>query len=94
VSYAYDALAGIFGWRLAGPWRFAWLTALLLDLVLALALSPSSTALGHLLCFLLGTALFPPTRSAAVRARGDDGKPEALYSAVAEIWIRPFRSQG
>jgi hypothetical protein len=94
ASYAYYALAGVFSWRLARPWRFAWLTALLLDLVLALALSPNSTALGHLLCFLLGTALFPLTRSGAVRARGDDGKPKALYPAVAEIWILPFGSPG
>jgi membrane associated rhomboid family serine protease len=92
ASYAYYALAGVFSWRLARPWRFVWLAALLLDLVLKLALSPSSTALGHLLCFCLGVALLPLTWSAPVRRRGDDGAPKALYPAVAEIWLRPFTS--
>jgi len=93
ASYAYYALAGVFSWRLARPWRFVWLSVLLLALVLKLAITPSSTALGHLLCFGLGAALYPLTRTSAIRARGDDGTRKTLLDTVGAIWIRPFSAR-
>jgi len=59
ASYGFVALAGIATYLLPRQFRWAYLGALLLALIAALALVPSFTDFGHLCAFLIGLACRP-----------------------------------
>ncbi len=59
VSYALAGVMAVLGYRLAVPWRYGYLAAVLAVFALPLAAGPTFTDVGHLLAALLGLACYP-----------------------------------
>ena len=69
VSYGFAAVAAVFTFRLARPWRFLWAGGLITAAALGLLLDGDYTSYGHAAAVLIGFALYPITRAPAVRTR-------------------------
>ncbi len=69
VSYGFAAVAALFSYRLPGHWRWLWAAGLLSYVTVSIVLDGSFTSFGHATAVLIGFALYPLTRSAAVRSR-------------------------
>ncbi|MEU4926323.1 rhomboid-like protein [Streptomyces yokosukanensis] len=77
VSYALAGVIAVLTYRIARPWRYAYLTAVLLVFGLPLAEGPTFTDLGHLLAALIGLACYPLTRG-----RGKAWNPKETLAAL------------
>ncbi|MFI0242000.1 rhomboid-like protein [Streptomyces sp. NPDC016845] len=62
VSYALAGSIGVLTYRIAPPWRYAYLTTTLLVHAAPLALTRTFTDLGHLTALLIGLACHPLCR--------------------------------
>ncbi|MFD0393857.1 rhomboid-like protein [Streptomyces nogalater] len=71
VSYALAGVIAVLGHRIAAPWRYGYLAAVLAVFTLPLAAGPTFTDVGHLLAALLGLACRP-----LVRGRGKARNPK------------------
>ncbi|WP_381566984.1 rhomboid-like protein [Streptomyces eurythermus] len=71
VSYALAGVIAVLGYRIAAPWRYGYLAAVLAVFTLPLAAGPTVTDVGHLLAALFGLACHP-----LVRGRGKAWNPK------------------
>lgn len=71
VSYALAGVVAVLTYRIATPWRYAYLAVVLLVYGLPLAESPTFTDLGHFVAALIGLACYP-----LVRGRGKAWNPK------------------
>ncbi|MFF8727926.1 rhomboid-like protein [Streptomyces sp. NPDC015171] len=71
VSYALAGVIAVLGYRLAAPWRYAYLAAVLIVFGLPLTDAPTFTDFGHFLAALIGLACYP-----LVRGRGKAWNPK------------------
>ncbi|MFF9526167.1 rhomboid-like protein [Streptomyces achromogenes] len=71
VSYALAGVIAVLGYRIAVPWRYGYLAAVLAVFALPLAAGPTVTDVGHLLAALSGLACHP-----LVRGRGKAWNPK------------------
>jgi hypothetical protein len=62
VSYALAGVMAVLTYRIAAPWRYAYLAAVLLLYVIPLTASPTFTDYGHFIALLVGLACHPLTR--------------------------------
>ncbi|WP_202514989.1 rhomboid-like protein [Streptomyces sp. SID161] len=77
VSYALAGVIAVLGYRIAAPWRYAYLVAVAAVFALPLAAAPSFTDFGHFLAVLLGLACYP-----LVRGRGKAWDPKETLAAL------------
>jgi hypothetical protein len=63
VSYALAGVVAVLTYRLAPPWRYAYVAALVLYCVIGVVRLRDFTSLGHLSAALIGLACYPITRS-------------------------------
>lgn len=78
VSYGFAAVAALFTYRLSGRWRWIWAAGLLCYVSAGMLLGGSFTSFGHATAVLIGFALYPLTRAAAVQGRR--GEPIVLLT--------------
>lgn len=69
VSYGFGAIAALFTYRLASRWRGVWAAGLIAYATGGVFIDGDFTAYGHVAALIIGFALYPLTRSPAVRAR-------------------------
>jgi hypothetical protein len=62
VSYFLAAIVGVLTYHIAVPWRWAYLTAIVVCVGLPLVVHPTFTAVGHFSSMLIGLAWYPLTR--------------------------------
>ncbi|AOR37257.1 hypothetical protein BFF78_23270 [Streptomyces fodineus] len=77
VSYALAGVIGVLTYRIAPPWRYAYLLVVLILFGLPLAEGPTFTDLGHFVSVLIGLACYPLTRS-----RGKAWNPKETLAAL------------
>lgn len=77
VSYALAGVIAVLAYRIATPWRYAYLAAALLVYVLPLTESPTFTDLGHFVAALIGLGCWP-----LVRGRGKAWNPKETLDAL------------
>ncbi|MFI9806577.1 rhomboid-like protein [Streptomyces sp. NPDC052301] len=65
VSYALAGVIAVLVYRIAVPWRYGYLLAVLLVFGLPLTEGPTFTDLGHFVSVLIGLACYPLTRGCA-----------------------------
>ncbi|MEV6804057.1 rhomboid-like protein [Streptomyces sp. NPDC051132] len=71
VSYALAGVIAVLGYRIAAPWRYAYLAAVLAVFALPLTAGPTFTDIGHFVAALIGLACYP-----LVRGRGKAWNPK------------------
>lgn len=71
VSYALAGVIAVLTYRMAAPWRYAYLAVVLVVFALPLSESPTFTDVGHLVSVLIGLACYP-----LVRGRGKAWNPK------------------
>ncbi|GHE00115.1 rhomboid-like protein [Streptomyces alanosinicus] len=76
VSYALAGVIGVLTYRIAAPWRYPYLLAVLIFFGLPLAEGPTFTDLGHFLSVLVGLSCYP-----LVRGRGKAWNPKETLAA-------------
>ncbi|MFF7471066.1 rhomboid-like protein [Streptomyces sp. NPDC008092] len=77
VSYALAGVIAVLAYRIATPWRYPYLGAVLLVYGLPLTESPTFTDLGHFVAALIGLACYP-----LVRGRGKAWNPKETLAAL------------
>ncbi|MER5787980.1 rhomboid-like protein [Streptomyces sp. NPDC001980] len=77
VSYALAGVIAVLAYRIATPWRYAYLAAALLVYGLPLTESPTFTDLGHFVAALIGLGCYP-----LVRGRGKAWNPKETLAAL------------
>ncbi|MCW7942438.1 membrane protein [Streptomyces hygroscopicus] len=77
VSYALAGVVGVLTYRIAAPWCYAYLTAVLLVYALPLATSPTFSDFGHFISLLIGLACYPLTLG-----RGEPWNPKETLAAL------------
>ena len=77
VSYALAGVIAVLVYRVAAPWRYVYLAAVLAVFALPLAAAPSFTDFGHFLAMLLGLACYP-----LVRGRGKAWNPKETLATL------------
>lgn len=69
VSYGFAAVAALFTYRITPRWRPVWALALVVWAIGGVLIGRDFTAYGHAVALVIGFAMYPLTRAAAVRAR-------------------------
>jgi hypothetical protein len=77
VSYFVAGIAAVLGYRIAPPWRWGYVAAVLATFVLALVGHPGFTGLGHVFAVGIGLCCYPLTRGRA--APWDPASIRALW---------------
>ncbi|MFB7460136.1 rhomboid-like protein [Streptomyces sp. NPDC056188] len=77
VSYALAGVAGVLAYRIARPWRYLYLTAVLAYYAVSLATGRTFTDLGHFAAALIGLGCYP-----LARGRGRPWNPGQALSAL------------
>ncbi|MFF7369182.1 rhomboid-like protein [Streptomyces tricolor] len=77
VSYALAGVIAVLAYRIAAPWRYAYLLAVTAVSGLPLAAGPTFTDVGHFLAVLLGLACYP-----LVRGRGKAWNPKETLAGL------------
>ncbi|MER5517030.1 MULTISPECIES: rhomboid-like protein [unclassified Streptomyces] len=77
VSYALAGVMAVLAYRIATPWRYAYVAVVLLVYGLPLTESPTFTDLGHFVATLIGLACYP-----LVRGRGKAWNPKETLAAL------------
>ncbi|AKJ12368.1 membrane protein [Streptomyces incarnatus] len=76
VSYALAGVIAVLTYRIAAPWRYAYLLAVLVVFALPLTEGSTFTDLGHFVSALIGLACYPLTRG-----RGKAWNPKETLAA-------------
>ncbi|MFE9610385.1 rhomboid-like protein [Streptomyces sp. NPDC006012] len=76
VSYALTGVVGVLTYRIAPPWRYGYLAAVLIFFLLPFVTGATFTDVGHLLSLLIGLACRP-----LVRGRGKARNPKETLTA-------------
>ncbi|MFI2203687.1 rhomboid-like protein [Streptomyces sp. NPDC020192] len=79
VSYALAGVIAVLTYRIAPPWRYVYLPAVLIVFVLPLAAGRTFTDLGHVVSVLIGLACYP-----LVRGRGKAWNPKETLAALRD----------
>ncbi|MEU6553042.1 rhomboid-like protein [Streptomyces sp. NPDC046915] len=77
VSYALAGVAGVLTYRIATPWRYAYLATVLVLFAMPLTTGPTFTDLGHFVSVLIGLACYP-----LVRGRGKAWNPKETLATL------------
>ncbi|MEU2051736.1 rhomboid-like protein [Streptomyces bungoensis] len=77
VSYALAGVMAVLTYRIAPPWRYPYLAAVLAFYVVPLATSRTFTDFGHFLSVLIGLGCYP-----LVRSRGKAWNPKETLAAL------------
>ncbi|WP_394815835.1 rhomboid-like protein [Streptomyces gibsoniae] len=77
VSYALAGVVAVLAYRIAAPWRYAYLAVVLTVYAVPFVLSPTFTDFGHLISVLIGLGCYPLTRS-----RGKAWNPKETLAAL------------
>ncbi|MEU3857120.1 rhomboid-like protein [Streptomyces sp. NPDC028722] len=77
VSYALAGVIAVLGYRIAVPWRYGYLVAVLAVFGLPLAAAPTFTDFGHFVAALIGLACYP-----LVRGRGKAWNPKETLAGL------------
>ncbi|MFB7498181.1 rhomboid-like protein [Streptomyces sp. NPDC056161] len=77
VSYALAGVVGVLTYRIAAPWRYGYLAAVLIFFLVPLLTGATFTDLGHFLSVLIGLACYP-----LVRGRGKAWNPKETLTAL------------
>ncbi|MET7428316.1 MULTISPECIES: rhomboid-like protein [Streptomyces] len=77
VSYALAGVMAVLTYRIAAPWRYAYLPAVLAVFGLPLAAGPTFTDFGHIVAVLIGLACYP-----LVRGRGKAWNPKETLAGL------------
>ncbi|WP_199822762.1 rhomboid-like protein [Streptomyces sp. NRRL WC-3744] len=77
VSYALAGVMAVLTYRIAAPWRYAYLPAVLAVFALPLAAGPTFTDFGHIVAVLIGLACYP-----LVRGRGKAWNPKETLAGL------------
>lgn len=77
VSYALAGVIAVLGYRVAVPWRYGYLAAVLVAFGLPLTEGPTFTDFGHFVAVLSGLACFP-----LVRGRGKAWNPKETLATL------------
>ncbi|MEU8589008.1 rhomboid-like protein [Streptomyces sp. NPDC048664] len=77
VSYALAGVIAVLTYRIAAPWRYAYLAFVLLAYTLPLASAPTFTDFGHVISVLIGLACYPLTLG-----RGEPWNPKETLTAL------------
>ncbi|MFI5978044.1 rhomboid-like protein [Streptomyces sp. NPDC051452] len=82
VSYALAGVVAVLTYRIAAPWRYGYLAAVLLVFGVPLTAGPTFTELGHLVAALIGLGCYPLVRGRgkSTESEGDTGLSEGLTS--------------
>ncbi|MFI5676524.1 rhomboid-like protein [Streptomyces cellulosae] len=76
VSYALAGVVGVLVYRIARPWRYGYVVAVLLVYGVPLVVGRTFTDLGHFVALLIGLACHPVTRG-----RGGAWNPREAFAA-------------
>ncbi|WBO65491.1 rhomboid-like protein [Streptomyces camelliae] len=79
VSYALAGVIAVLTYRIAPPWRYAYLLAVLIIFSLPLTAGRTFTDLGHFVSVLIGLACYP-----LVRGRGKAWNPKETLAAMRD----------
>lgn len=74
VSYFVVGVMGLLSYRIPRPWRWAYLAVGAGWLIIAVAVHPQFTEVGHLCALLIGLALYPLTRGRHTSAVDDESE--------------------
>ncbi|MFI9646596.1 rhomboid-like protein [Streptomyces sp. NPDC052040] len=77
VSYALAGVVAVLTYRIAVPWRYAYLAVVLTVYTVPLVLSPTFTDFGHFISVLIGLGCFPLTLG-----RGKAWNPKETLAAL------------
>ncbi|GAA3780161.1 hypothetical protein GCM10022206_18900 [Streptomyces chiangmaiensis] len=77
VSYALAGVVAVLVYRIAAPWRYAYLAVVLCVYLVPLAASPTFTDFGHVVALLVGFACYPLTLG-----RGKPWNPKETPAAL------------
>ncbi|MFG2354288.1 rhomboid-like protein [Streptomyces sp. NPDC048521] len=77
VSYALAGVIAVLTYRIAAPWRYGYLPAVLVVFGLPLAAGPTFTDFGHFVSVLIGLACYP-----LVRGRGKAWDPKETLAGL------------
>lgn len=77
VSYALAGVVGVLTYRIAAPWRYAYLATVLVLFAMPLTTGPTFTDFGHFVSVLIGLACYP-----LVRGRGKAWNPKETLAAL------------
>jgi len=77
VSYALAGVVAVLTYRIAAPWRYAYLVVVLVVFAVPLTTGPTFTDLGHFVSVLIGLACYP-----LVRGRGKAWNPKETLAAL------------
>ncbi|MFG2093051.1 rhomboid-like protein [Streptomyces sp. NPDC048612] len=93
VSYGLAASAGVLTYRLRPPWRYSYLSGVLVLFGVPLLTGADFTDFGHALALLMGFAAWPLTPAAAGEPPPEDGSGPAAGAATPPPERRPERPQ-
>ncbi|MER6527148.1 rhomboid-like protein [Streptomyces sp. NPDC001508] len=77
VSYALAGVVGVLTYRIAAPWRYLYLAAVLAIVLVPLVTGATFTDFGHFLSVLIGLACYP-----LVRGRGKAWNPKETLTTL------------
>jgi hypothetical protein len=77
VSYALAGVMAVLAYRIAVPWRYAYLAVVLFLYALPLATAPTFTDFGHFISVLIGLGCYPLTRGC-----GEPWNPKETLAAL------------
>jgi rhomboid family protein len=77
VSYALAGVVGVLTYRIVEPWRYVYLSAVLIFFLVPLITRTTFTDIGHFLSVLIGLACYPLTRG-----RGKPWNPKETLTAL------------
>jgi hypothetical protein len=77
VSYALAGVVAVLAYRIATPWRYGYLLAVLVCFGLPLTAGPTFTDVGHFVAVLIGLGCRP-----LVRGRGEAWNPKETLAAI------------
>ncbi|MPY35418.1 hypothetical protein FNH09_30565 [Streptomyces adustus] len=82
VSYALAGVVAVLTYRIAAPWRYAYLAFVLVWYGVPLVVGRTFTDVGHFVSALIGLACFPLTRGRgkSTESEGDSGPVQGLAS--------------
>ena len=84
VSYFAVGLVAVLSYHIARPWRWGYVAAVLLAVIVGLVCYPGFTALGHVCAVLIGLCCYPLTRG-----RGAPWNPRSAPARARSAGVAP-----